>query len=218
MLHSLLIFACQGGFHEGIDLGARGPKSGWFAFFEMMNLLPIDLYLVLVLVVPLGVCFGKWRYGIKWPVAAIVCGALSWIYFNLWMLEFDPPGNGFAQVFYLISGWFWLLPAFIGFLFVFRCAERRLSRELQQKIGSLGFMLCFLVTVGVVGWNLFGAMGEQRAVAEARQQLEKRGLEPIGRALPEYEDGHWIVRYPDTSFKEIRLTRNGRMSWIGGPG
>jgi hypothetical protein len=61
-------------------------------------------------------------------------------------------------------------------------------------------------------------MSAERAVTQARIELEERGHKPSGREIPDFEDGHWIIRYPDSDFGEIRLTRNGRMSWIGGPG
>lgn len=61
-------------------------------------------------------------------------------------------------------------------------------------------------------------MSAGRAAVEARAELRARGFEPKGREILDYGDGHWIVRYPDTEFGEIRLTRNGSMSWIGGPG
>jgi hypothetical protein len=55
-----------------------------------MNLLPIELYLVLVGVIPLGVCFAKWKFGMSWIVASMLCAGASWIYFNLWMGMLDP--------------------------------------------------------------------------------------------------------------------------------
>lgn len=154
----------------------------------------------------------------KWIAAAAVCSTLSWIYFNLWMGKLDPPDNGFANFVYLVTGWFWLLPIFGVFWIVFKLAERRLSDDWRENIGGWGFKLCSALTALIVAWNLFGRMSEHRAIIEARQQLEERGYKPEGREIPDYDDGHWIIRYPDTEFGEIRLHRNGRMSWIGGPG
>ncbi len=183
-----------------------------------MNLTPIELYLFLLVVIPLGVCFMKWRYSMKWISAAAVCAVLSWVYFNFWMGKLDPPDNGLANFVYLVSGWFWLLPIFGVFLIVFLLIERHLQANRRGGIGEWGFKICSVLTALIVTWNLFGRMSEPRAIREARQQLEKRGYKPEGREIPYYDDGHWIIRYPDTEFGEIRLTRNGKMSWIGGSG
>ncbi len=181
-----------------------------------MNLLPIELYLILVIVIPLGVCFAKWKYSIRWRASTLICAGLSWMYFNLWMMKLDPPGNAFANFVYLVSGWLWLLPIF-GVLFViFHLIESRLLQPIRDKIGSWGFTLCSAVSVIIVIWNIFGRMSEQRAITAARHELKKRGYDPEGRELPKYDAGHWIIGYPDTEFGEIRLTRNGKMSWIGG--
>ncbi len=182
-----------------------------------MYLLPIELYLLLVVVIPLGVCFAKWKYALRWKIAIVWCAALSWIYFNLAM-ALNPPENGFANAVYLVSGWVWLLPVLGLIGGVFRIVESRVSPISQLRIGSHGYRICAGFSAAVLFWNIFGRMSEERALIEARQQLEQRGYEPTGRELPEYDDGHWIIRYPDTGFGEIRLTRNGSMSWIGGPG
>lgn len=92
-----------------------------------MYLLPIEIYLSLLLLIPLGVCFAKWRFSISWKLATAVCAALSWMYFNLWMMRLDPPENGFAGLVYLVTGWFWLLPIFVVFATIFRFRENRLS-------------------------------------------------------------------------------------------
>lgn len=183
-----------------------------------MNLTPIEFYLFLALVIPIGVCFVKWKYSMKWIGATAVCAALSWVYFNLWMGKLDPPDNGFTNFVYLVTGWFWLLPIFGIFWMVFRLAERRLTDERRKSIGGWGFKTCSALSVIIVAWNLFGRMSEQRAIIEARQLLEQRGYKPSGGEISDFDDGHWVIRYPDTEFGEIRLTRNGQMSWIGGPG
>ena len=171
-----------------------------------------------MIVIPLGICFAKWKFSIRWLVATLFCAGLSWIYFNLWMVILDPPDNGFANFVYLISGWFWLLPVFGIFAVIFRLIEGRLSQSTQDKVGSRGFTICSTVSVIIIIWNLFGWMSEQRAITEARRELIKNGYNPEGRENPKYYKGHWIIRYPDTEFGEIRLSRNGKMSWIGGPG
>ncbi|MFK7785260.1 MAG: hypothetical protein AB8B56_09095 [Crocinitomicaceae bacterium] len=183
-----------------------------------MHLTPIELYLILLFVVPLGVCFWKWKSSSKWLLAAGICAALSWGYFNLWMAKLDPPDNGFANAVYIVTGWFWFLPVFGVVGLIFRVIERYLPIERRIKIGSVGFIACVSVSCIIVAWNLFGCMSEQRALTEARHQLEERGYEHQGREIPVYVDGHWIVSYPDTDFGEIRLTRNGKLSWIGGSG
>jgi hypothetical protein len=183
-----------------------------------MNLLPIELYLVLVGVIPLGVCFAKWKFGMSWIVASMLCAGASWIYFNLWMGMLDPPDNGFANFVYLVTGWFWLLPIFAVFFVIFRLLERRPSSSARAKLAVLGFNTCASITTVILLWNLVGRMSAERAVKQARIELEQRGYKPGGREIPDFDDGHWIIRYPDSDFGEIRLTRNGRMSWIGGPG
>ncbi|MCB1225398.1 MAG: hypothetical protein KDK99_06270 [Verrucomicrobiales bacterium] len=183
-----------------------------------MNLLPIEIYLVLAGVIPLGVCFAKWKFAMNWKVAFILCAGLSWIYFNLWMAKLDPPDNGFANFVYLVSGWFWLLPIFAILFVGFRLTETRASSSRGLKVASVGFNICAGITAVIVLWNLVGRMSAERAVTQARIELEERGYKPTGREIPSFEDGHWIIRYPDSDFGEIRLTRNGRMSWIGGPG
>ena len=188
------------------------------SFSEKMNLLPIELYLVLVGVIPLGVCFAKWKFTLSWKVALMLCAGISWIYFNLWMAKLDPPDNGFANFVYLVTGWFWLLPIFAVFFVGFRLIERRATSVGRSKVTAIGFNICSGITVVIVLWNLVGWMSAERAVTQARIELEERGHKPSGREIPDFEDGHWIIRYPDSDFGEIRLTRNGRMSWIGGPG
>ena len=183
-----------------------------------MNLTPIELYLILLLIIPLGVCFWKWKSSSGWLPATVICSALSWIYFNLWMAKLDPPDNGFANAVYLVTGWFWFLPIFAIIWIFFRLLECRLAVEKRQRIGACGFIACAAASSIIIAWNLFGRMSEQRAIPEARHQLKERGLKPQGREIAEYDDGHWIIRYPDTDFGEIRLTQNGKMSWIGGPG
>ena len=183
-----------------------------------MNLLPIELYMFLLAVVPLGACFAKWKYSVTWTVATLVCAALSWVYFNLWMMVLDPPDNGFAGAVYFFSGWLWMLPIFAFFALPFRLVENRLTTGRKSQIGAFGFSVCAGVTALVLIWNLFGNMSESRAIIQARLELHKNDLEPRGKQIPVYEDGHWIVRYPECDFGEIRLTRNGKMSWIGGPG
>lgn len=183
-----------------------------------MNLLPIELYLVLAGVIPLGLCFAKWNFAMSWIVAWVICAGISWIYFNLWMMILDPPDNGFANFVYLVTGWFWLLPIF-GILFVgFRLVEMCHKSAEKSKVAAVGFNTCAGMTAVIVLWNFVGWMSAERAVREARLELEERGYRPSGREIPDFEGGHWIIRYPDTDFGEIRLTRNGRMSWIGGPG
>ena len=78
--------------------------------------------------------------------------------------------------------------------------------------------ICAVITALIVTWNFFGRMSASRAIVEARQQLHGLKYESRGREISAYETGHWIIRYPDCDFGEIRLTRTGRMSWIGGPG
>lgn len=183
-----------------------------------MNLLPIDIYLLLLVVIPLGICFAKWKHALTWTVATLACSVLSWCYFNLWMMVLDPPDNGFANAVYFFTGWFWLLPIFILFLFPFRLIENRLSHDSKSRIGACGFSACVGIAALVLAWNGFGRMSEGRAIIQARQELRRLGLEPRGRENPAYEGGHWIIRYPDSDFGEICLTRNGRMHWVGGPG
>lgn len=183
----------------------------------MMNLLPIEIYLILLVVLPLAVCFSKWKFSLTWMFAALVCAALSWCYFNLAMV-LDPPDNGFANAVYFFTGWLYLLPIFAVLLLPFRLFENRLSSDRKSRIGRFGFSICAGITALVVAWNLFGWMSESRAIIQARQELHKRKFEPRGREIPVREAGHWIIRYPDCDFGEIRLTRNGRMSWISGPG
>jgi hypothetical protein len=183
-----------------------------------MNLLPIEIYLILLVVLPLAVCFAKWKYSSLWTFATVVCAGLSWAYFNLWMMILDPPDNGFTAAVYFFTGWLWMLPIFAVILLPFRFCENRLSSEKKSQIGACGFSVCASIAIFVVAWNLFGRMSENRAITQARQELRQRGLEPRGKETPAFESGHWIVRYPECEFGEIRLTRNGKMSWIGGPG
>jgi hypothetical protein len=183
-----------------------------------MNLTPIELYLTLVVIIPLGVCFMKWRYSVRWTVATAICAATSWVYFNLWMAVFDPPDNGFANLVCFISGWFWLLPIFGFFALLAWFVERRITASIQLRLGITGFSVCSVLALLIVCWNIFGNMSEARAITEARRELRRHGYEPNGREVAECNDDYWIVRYPDADYREIRLTRNGKMSWIGGPG
>ncbi len=179
-----------------------------------MYLLPIELYQFLIIIIPLGLCFLKWKYAIRFVIAVFICSILSWLYFNLWA-ALDPPRNGLTNLVYLLSGWFWMLPVFCIVSILFYCSERYLSEQKRQRIGLWGFRICSAVTVIILGWSFFGRMSERRASVEARRQLERRDLKPQGREILDYVKGYWIVRYPDTEFGEIRLGRNGEMLSIG---
>lgn len=133
------------------------------------------------------------------------------------MGKLDPPENGFSNFVYLVTGWFWLLPIFGVLRMVFGLVESRLSNESRQVAGRRGFKVCSIITAIIVVWNLFGRMSEPRALTEARHLLEQKGYKAEGREIPDYVGGQWIIRYPDTEFGEIRLTRNGRMERIGQP-
>jgi hypothetical protein len=183
-----------------------------------VNLLPIEIYLLLVAVIPVGVCFVKWKRSLTWWSATMLCAAMSWIYFNLWMMVLDPPDNGFTNAVYFVTGWVWLLPVFGLVAMIFRAIESRFPGVSESRGAVLGYQLCVGLTAAIVIWNLVGRMSMERAVVEARHQLRQRGYDLRGREAADYEAGAWIVRYPDSDFGEIRLTRNGKMSWIGGPG
>jgi signal transduction histidine kinase len=164
-------------------------------FSEKMHLTPIELYLFLLLIIPVGVCFWKWKSSSKWFLSTGACAGISWIYFNLWMMKLDPPDNGFANAVYIVTGWFWLLPIFAITWIFFSLIERRVSVERRQRIGEVGFMACALVTSIIVVWNFVGRMSEQRAITEARHQLQKRGLKPVV-----YSDG---IRLTVGSFRWV---------------
>jgi hypothetical protein len=183
-----------------------------------VNLLPIETYLFLVAVIPLGVCFAKWKRALTWGSAMLICAAMSWVYFNLWMMVLDPPDNGFAGAVYFVTGWLWLLPVFGLVAVIFRVVESCFPGASESKGAVLGYHACVGVTAAIMIWNLVGRMSMERALVEGRHQLRERGYDPRGREIPVYERGAWVVRYPESDFWEIRLTRNGKMSWIGGPG
>ncbi len=183
-----------------------------------MHFTPIEIYLILLLIAPLGICFWKWQTSYRWLIATAVCAAVSWFYFNLWMWKLDPPDNGFANAIYLVTGWIWLLPFFGIFSALFAILGRFLSEKKKILAGKIGFTSCVAISALVIAWNLWGRMSEQRAITEARNKLEEFGYQPNGREEAVYKDGHWIILYPDTDFGEIRLKRNGGLSWIGGPG
>jgi hypothetical protein len=183
-----------------------------------VNLLPIEIYLSLMAVIPVGVCFAKWQHALTWWSATMVCAAISWMYFNLWMMVIDPPDNGFASAVYFLTGWVWLLPAFGLVAMIFKSIESRFPGVSESKVAVIGYQVCIGLTAAILIWNLVGRMSMERAVVEARHQLRQRGHEPLGKEVASHEAGAWIVRYPDSDFGEIRLTRNGRMAWIGGPG
>ena len=192
--------------------------GGRIALCEGVNLLPIEIYMVLVAVIPVGVCFAKWKWCLTWRFATLICAAMSWVYFNLWMMFLDPPDNGFAYAVYFVTGWFWLLPFFGVISVIFQVIESRFPDASGSKVAVLGFRVCAGVTAVIVVWNLGGWMSMERAVVEARHELLKRGCDPRGREIAIFERGSWTVRYPDSDFREIRLMRNGKMLWIGGPG
>lgn len=183
-----------------------------------MDLLPIEVYLGLVFTIPLTICFAKWRWSLTWKMSAAICAGASWIYFNLWMSKLDPPENGFANAVYLVTGWFWFLPILGVILMPFKLVEVRMGMARRSQIGRYGIGAFGTLSVVLFLWGVAGRMSEERALRAAREELIERGYHPNGRELPAFVEGHWIVRYPDTDFGEIRLTRNGRMSWIGGPG
>jgi hypothetical protein len=186
-----------------------------------MYLLPIEIFIMLYFLIPLGVIAYQWKQDTSWWKLTIAASVLSWLFFNASM-RIDPPDNGFANAVYYVSGWFWMLPL-LGLLYIFSLGFNLVFKNfsnstLRKDIGKYGFRVFSVLSTFCVLWGVFGQMNSERAIAEARKQLKKYNYTISGREYAVFEDGHWIVKYPDTDFKEIGLQRNGSISWIGGPG
>ncbi len=180
-----------------------------------MNPTPVELYHLLFGVIPLGFCFGQWKYQWRGWTTALLCACASWLYFQLWMVRFDPPDHGLTVLVYFVTGWFWMLPLLGLLMLAFRWLDPRLSASKRAKMARLGFRCCVVSVVLIVAWNFCGRMSATRAVREARRELKEHGYQPHGREEPFYRRGYWVVRYPETEFGEIGLSRNGKTAWIG---
>ncbi len=182
---------------------------------------PTEVFLSLYLTIPLGLLALRWSRGIHRSILFGVCAILSWMFFNGFM-AISPPDNGYANYVYLVSGWFWMLPFFsllMGLDVLITFIWRPFHGSLRQRaIGRFAFIGLLVISVFCALWGVYGQMSESSAVKAARYELEKRGYIISGREQPAFVQGHWIIRYPDTDFREIRLHRDGSMSWIGGPG
>ena len=186
-----------------------------------MNLLPSEIFAVLYLLIPMGLVAYRWQYDIAWWKLWLICASLSWVFFNTYM-AIDPPNNGFANFVYLVTGWFWMLPMF-GLMLFSDLLLMRIFRNISQspwrsRLGRIGFSTFLVASALCFLWGLFGQMSRDRAIIEARNELLNRGYEIVGPEDAVFLDRHWVIRYPESKFQEIRLNRNGSMSWIGGPG
>ncbi len=181
------------------------------------------MFAFLYLLIPMSLVFYRWMSGVaRWKLI-IICSILSWVFFNT-LMWLDPPDNGFANYVYLVSGWVWMIPLFLillgidfGITYLWH-RKSRFHHYLQARIGVYLFGFSALSIAFCIFIGLFGQMSKAQAIAEARRALTDRGYDPAGTEEASFEQGQWTVRYPETQFKEIRLYRNGRMNWIGGPG
>lgn len=186
-----------------------------------MDLLPSEIFACLYFLVPLGLITYHWQYRVSGRCLTAICAGLSWIFCFL-LMTFDPPDNGFTGLFYLVSGWFWMLPLFGLLWWVSEKGGREWegSEESSSKrrLGRIAFVGISVFSIFCFSWGWLGQMSRERALVEARRAVTANGFRIVGPEEPVFEDGAWTVRYPQTEFKEIRLERNGAMAWIGSPG
>jgi hypothetical protein len=186
-----------------------------------MYLLPSEIFLSLYLLIPIALVAFQWRSSVGWVWLTMVGAAASWLFCNA-ALFLDPPDNGFAGLVYFATGWFWMLPPLwlllaMDFIIHKICVKSGLL-PLRQHFGGVVFRGISSVSLMVVLWGLVGWTSRERAIVEARRELSDQGCQIVGPEDAVFSNGRWIVRYPESGFKEICLTRNGRMFWIGGPG
>lgn len=185
-----------------------------------MYLLPSEIFLTLYLLIPVALVVFRWQHAMTSGTLAMTCAALSWIFFNTFMV-INPPDSGLAALVHFVIGWFWMLPLLgillcVDFLLHEICV-RFFRTSLRSRWGGILFRCIATVSLMVVFWGTTGWMSRERAIVEARRELSDHGYQIVGPADAVFAEGHWIVRYPQSAFKEISLNRNGGMSWIGGP-
>jgi len=176
---------------------------------------PIEIFMTQFLLLPIGVCFTRWAFSFSWVSAFLLCAAVSWVFINL-SLWLDPADNGFANVVNLFLGWVYLLPVMGLSSLLFLIAGKKMNPEKRATVGRLGIKVIITIFAISLVWNLVGWMPESRAIKEAANRLSEHSYSPTGDPQARLEAGKWIVYYPESEFKEIGLTRNGKVSWIGG--
>ncbi|MBK1815239.1 hypothetical protein JIN84_06420 [Luteolibacter yonseiensis] len=186
-----------------------------------MYLLPSEILLSLYLLIPVAIVAFHWRNAVGWVWSSVACAALSWLFSNTAMFLY-PPDNGLANFVTFVMGWFWMLPPLWLLLSVDSIIQRiwmRSSRlPLRRHLGGVVFRHVSIISLVIMSWGMLGWMSRDRAVVEAGRELSERGYQIVGPEEAVFSKGRWIVRYPESDFGEICLTRNGRMAWIGGPG
>lgn len=185
-----------------------------------MYLLPAEIFLSLYLLIPMALVAFRWQHSIGWGTLTMACAVSSWIFFNALMI-ISPPDHGLARLVYFVTGWFWMLPILFLLLcmeFIIRWIWVKLDLpSLRERFGEVFLKGISSVSTLILLWGLVGQMSRERALVEARRELSGLGYQTVGPADAVFSKGHWIIRYPETDFKEICLHRDGRMAWIGSP-
>ena len=182
-----------------------------------MHFLPLEIYLTLIPIIPLSLCFARWKFSLTWKQTFLMAATCSWLYFNYWLIEFAPFHDGPTQAAYLLGSWFGLLPILTIFAPIFHFMGSVLSPTSIKKYSTLGFLGTLVFSLLALLWSHFGWINEAEAIECARTQLIQHGHTPKGPEIAQFCDGNWVVHYPETKFQSIGLSNNGRVRWISFP-
>ena len=182
---------------------------------------PADIYAWNILLAPVLLLFVHWaRPKFSWLLVFFISAPVSWFLTNS-LLWIDPPDNGFVSVVTMALGWIWLLPvcAFLWLLEWIGFKMLRISKDSPaiRVAGKVGSFSLGLLMLALTAYGFFGRISAATALERADYILKQNKYTPTQPDPPQWIDGHWVIRYPHSTFNVIGLDRNGHMSWIDGP-
>jgi|GEM_PF-1886185 len=180
---------------------------------------PIDIYGMNLPVAPVLLLFFHWAQPkATWPKIIFISAPISWLLINS-ALALYPPDNGFVEVFYLFSGWLFLPIVCTGLCLlewlVFKLSGLVKDSSPLRTVGKSGCVILGLLMVALTAYGLFGKISATTALKNADFILKEHQYLPTQPNPPEWTNDHWLIRYPHSTFEEIELDRNGRLSRIG---
>jgi len=181
---------------------------------------PIDIYGLNLLVTPVLLLFFHWTHPkATWPKIIFISAPISWLLINS-ALALYPPDNGFVKVVYLFGGWLLLPPLCIVLCLLewlaFTISGLPKDSPKLRAVGKSGGVLLGLLMVVFTAYGVFGRISATAALQSANFILKEHRYVPTQPNPPQWINGCWLIRYPHSTFEEIELDRNGRMSRIGG--
>jgi len=180
---------------------------------------PSDIYALNMLVAPVLLLFFHWAQPrATWLKITFISAPISWLLINS-ALKLDPPDNGFVAIVYFFGGWL-LLPSVCIVLCLFEWLVFRILGIAKESprlrlMGQSGCVILGLLMGAFTTYGLFGRIDATVALKNADFILKAHQYVPTQPNPPEWINGYWVIRYPHSTFGEIELDRNGRMSRIG---